>query len=99
MRKIATLVMAGLLLFGVTACSSYNDARGKGDAPASKGDDSPGIVTNMPDDFPNVVLKCLKGDAPWAVVATTHLTVTLIQDPQRCGGKIVPGLLQVAESD
>lgn len=85
MKRIATAVAAGLLLCGATACSSYNDHRGKGDAPAGKGDDTPARITNMPDGFPNLSVKCLKGDAPWAAVVTTDRGVILIQDPIACG--------------
>lgn len=77
------------LMFGLAGCSSYNDARGKGDAPAAPGDDSSAAITNMPDGFPNLAVKCLKGDAPWAAAVSTDRTIILIQDPARCGGKPV----------
>ncbi len=90
MKKLGIVAASALLLFGATACSNYDDHRGKGDAPAGKGDDSPGNITNMPDSFPNLALKCLKGDAPWAAVTTTAGAVMLIQDPARCGGTVIP---------
>jgi hypothetical protein len=96
--KISAAVAAiGIGALGVAGCSSYDDHRGKGDAPVSgrHGDDSPAAVTNMPNDFPNVALKCLKGDAPWAAVVTTDRTLIVIQDPTRCGGEKVPGALMV----
>lgn len=98
MKKIvASCALVGMLMLTATGCWG-DDSRGKGDAPAAKGDDSPGIVTNMPDSFPNVVLKCLKGDAPWAAVVSTDRTMIMIQDPQRCGGKVVVGS-QAAEGN
>lgn len=97
MKKIVSIAACAALLFGASACS-WDDSRGKGDAPAAKGDDSPGIVTNMPDGFPNTVLKCLKGDAPWAAVVSTDRTMIMIQDPTRCGGKVVVGS-QAAEGN
>lgn len=98
MRKIAATATCVALLFGATACSSWNDDRGKGDAPAGRGDDSKANITNMPDSFPNLSLKCLKGDAPWAAVVTTDRGFILIQDPERCGGKPVVGS-QAAEGN
>jgi len=93
MKKIAGGLMAALLLFGVVGCSSYNDHRGKGDAPVAgrHGDDSPADVVNMPDSFPNISTKCLKGRAPWAAAVTTDRILILFQDPDHCGGKAVAG--------
>lgn len=91
-RVIAGLIAIVATVTLATACSSWNDHRGKGDAPAGKGDDSAAAITNMPDTFPNVAVKCLKGDAPWAAVVTTDRIVIMIQDPARCGGKALPGL-------
>lgn len=91
MRKIAAALLAGLLLAGTAGCSSYNDARGKGDAPAGKGDDSPAAITNMPDDFRNAAVKCLKGFEPWAYLNTTSDDVVVFQAPKACGGQAVPG--------
>lgn len=93
MRKLAALALTGLLLAGATACQGYNDSRGKGDAPAGKGDDSPADITNMPNDFPNLSTKCIKGHEPWAAVVTTDRVVVMIQDPAHCGGTRVPGSL------
>lgn len=97
MRKIAAALATAALLFGATACSSYNDERGKGDAPVQdrKGDDSPAQVINMPDDFRNVAIKCIKGSEPWAFVNTTSDDAMLIQDPAKCGGKFLGDPAQV----
>lgn len=81
MRKDATpkwlAVYFGALviaLFGVTACSEYNDERGKGDAPVAekRGDDTPKYVTNNPDGFGNVVTGCVNGATGWRYFATTN---------------------------
>lgn len=73
-RKLG--VIAGTVAIGITlmtGCGSYNDERGKGDAPVAghKGDDSPAYVTNMPDGFGNVAAKCLAGFPGMAVAVTT----------------------------
>lgn len=99
MKKLGIVAASALLLFGATACSNYNDHRGKGDAPVAggKGDDSPAYCTNMPDGYPNTCTKCVPGFAPWALTVTTDRTMIMIQAPDKCGGKIVPG--QVAEGN
>lgn len=86
-------VLAGAMVFGLSACQSYDDHRGKGDAPVGKGDDSPAAITNMPDGFPNIAVKCIKGHQPWAVTVTTDRVPIMFQDPANCGGKVVVGSL------
>lgn len=85
-------------MFIAAGCSGYNDARGKGDAPAGKGDDSTATITNMPDGFPNVSRKCLKGSEPWAAAVNTSGALVLYQDPVKCGGKPVPGATFVSSN-
>jgi len=109
MKKIAGGLMAALLLFGVAGCSGYNDHRGKGDAPVAgrHGDDSPADVVNMPDSFPNISTKCLKGRAPWAAAVTTDrilsndehelLTVTEVAKLLRLSGPTVRRLVKSGE--
>jgi len=93
MKRLGIVAASALLLLGATACSSYDDHRGKGDAPVAggKGDDSAASCTNMPDGFPNTCTKCIKDFAPWAQVSTTSAILIMIQDPEKCGGKVVPG--------
>lgn len=98
MKKIVAVAAIGALLFGASACSSFDDSRGKGDAPAGTGDDSKANITNMPDGFSNLAVKCLKGDAPWAMGVTTSSDFALFQDPARCGGKAVLGPLVVTSA-
>lgn len=93
MRKLAAVTACVALLFGATACQSYNDHRGKGDAPAGKGDDTPAHITNMPDGFPNGSAKCVNGFAPWAFIVTSDRTLVMFQAPAQCGGKAVVGSL------
>jgi len=72
-RIISGGLMAAVLLSGTAACSSYNDARGKGDAPVAgrHGDDTPKYVTNNPDGFGNIVTGCVYGAKGWRYFATT----------------------------
>jgi len=94
---LLTCVAAVAAIFTLAGCSSYNDHRGKGDAPVEnrKGDDTPAQVINMPDDFRNMAIKCIKGSEPWAFVNTTTDDAMLIQDPAKCGGKVLTAPLQV----
>lgn len=93
MKRLAGGLMAALLLVGVAGCSSYNDHRGKGDAPVAnrKGDDTPVPCTNMPDSFPNVCAKCVADFAPWAITTTTDRIAIMFQAPDQCGGHVVAG--------
>jgi hypothetical protein len=54
-----SLVAASLALVVLAGCDSYNDKRGRGDAPVSRYDDKAAVVVNMPDLFMNVAFKCL----------------------------------------
>jgi hypothetical protein len=66
---VSMIAIAG----STTACSQYNDERGKGDAPVYQhhGDDSPAFVTNMPDGFGNISAKCIFGFPGMAVASNT----------------------------
>lgn len=62
-------MMVGLIstaaLTMLTGCSEYNDTRGVGDAAVTdgyghrKGNDSPKLVTNMPDGYANIATSCV----------------------------------------
>ncbi|MFI1768645.1 hypothetical protein ACH41H_42345 [Streptomyces sp. NPDC020800] len=81
------LVVVGSLVAG---CSdSYNDKRGKGDAPVQgrAGDDTPAEVFNMPDGFGNLATKCV-GHGFRAYVTTNAdapSNVQIVQD-KACAG-------------
>ena len=73
-RVVVAAVAAVLGLGALTACSEYNDERGKGDAPVAgrSGEDSPKHVTNNPDGFGNVVTGCVNGAPGFRYFATTN---------------------------
>lgn len=73
-RAVAAVAATVLALGALTACSEYNDERGKGDAPVANrsGEDSPKHVTNNPDGFGNVVTGCVSGAPGWRYFATTN---------------------------
>ena len=61
-KAAAGAAVAAVLLVGLTGCSSsYDDKRGKGDAPVAgrTGDDTPADVYNFPDGFGNLATKCV----------------------------------------
>lgn len=58
MNKRVVLVV-GAAVVVASSCSSYNDKRGRGDAPIGKYNDGPAYVLNMPDEFMNVAFRCL----------------------------------------
>lgn len=47
-----------MALFGLSACSEFDDARGLGDAPIKSRDDTGAEVVNFPNQFANVAHKC-----------------------------------------
>lgn len=89
-RLIAGTALGLMVVTGVTACSSYDDNRGKGDAPVANksGEDSPATVTNFPDGFGNVATKCLAGVPGKRVVVTTNTSgpsnIKVIDDTKNC---------------
>lgn len=68
MKKIMIIALA-VVSFAVAGCDSYNDERGRGDAPVGERDEEPRLVIFMPDRFPNLAIWC---DGSTAVVATTR---------------------------
>lgn len=60
---------ATALVLTAVACDSYNDERGRGDAPVGERDEEPRLVVVMPDKFPNLAYYC---DGTTAVIATTR---------------------------
>jgi len=98
---IAAMTLA--LVFSATGCYGDDDSKGMGDAPVATstsgvraGDDSPGVVTNMPNHYGNVATKCVAGAKPWRIIEGTNTDYTgsnfaLVQDPKACGGDWVSG--------
>jgi hypothetical protein len=85
MTKTAAAILAVLALAG---CSGYNDARGRGDAPARQLPKQPVDVYPMPDRFGNVATLC-DGHGHRLFVVThskTDAPVTVIEDPSCSGG-------------
>ncbi len=82
------LVLAALTVLALTACSEFNDERGKGDAPVEKRDDGPAEVVNFPDGFSNVAHKC--DGHGHRIYVTTQANggkqMTVIADPSCPGG-------------
>lgn len=72
-RAAVALVATVTVFAGLTACSDYNDERGKGDAPVANrsGEDSPKHITNNPDGFGNVATGCVAGATGWRYFVTT----------------------------
>lgn len=90
MRQRAVLVALIIVLAG---CGSYQDARGKGDAPIANrtGDDKAAVVINFPDGFANVALKCYRGNGIYST--TREATVVIVRDDPLCDGDEVKPLV------
>lgn len=59
LKHARRLLLAAALIAATAGCSSWNDQRGRGDAPVDSYDDEPAVVINFPDKFANVAVKCL----------------------------------------
>ncbi len=79
-------VLGAVLL--LSACSEYNDERGRGDAGITARDASPAIVVNMPDGFSNVAIKCA---GPNGVYVTTQNAngkqLTVVENDPNCADR------------
>jgi hypothetical protein len=84
-RHLVLLTTAASL--ALAGCDGgYNGARGRGDAPVGRSDDTPAEVINFPDRFGNVATKC-DGHGHRLYVMThgkTDPPVTVIEDAT-CG--------------
>jgi hypothetical protein len=74
MRKTFAAVALLAVLVGLAGCgmtgTGENDRHGTGDAPVADRDDSAASIINMPDAFPNVAVKCWRGNGIYATRAT-----------------------------
>ena len=81
----AAVIALGL---GVLGCSQYNEARGIGDAPIGRHNDSPADVTNFPDKFGNVATKCstVAGKRIWMATHGNNARTFTVESDASCGG-------------
>lgn len=93
LKGVALGVATTALLVSVSACSSYNDTRGIGDAAVTdgfghqKGNDNPKLVTNFPDRFSNVATSCVAPGFRAFVTTSTGATGRFIVLPdEKCNG-------------
>jgi hypothetical protein len=83
MRNLKILVIAfAVAATALTGCSSYNDSRGKGDAPIGKYDDAPVFVRNQPDGFQNVAFSCIGLNGVYTT--TREAAPVVIADDPNC---------------
>ena len=84
MRKRLTLIPIIGGLAALTACSGYNDSRGKGDAPVANYSDRGWQVQNAPDGYGNVATVCsafVDGYRIWQVTGSqTDPTPVILRD-------------------
>jgi hypothetical protein len=82
MHRITATVLVGITaLLALPACNTFNNARGLGDAPVGRRDDSPAEVINMPNRFPNIATKCDGHGHRIYVNTRTAGNITVIGDP------------------
>lgn len=84
MRRIAVVVAVMAVAAG---CSSYNEERGRGDAPVGDRDDSAKDVINFPDQFANVATACDAYGHRIYVTTRAGGALVVIADPTCAGGE------------
>ena len=82
MRTRLTIAAAGVFLVGAAGCQSYNERRGKGDAPVGATDDTPAKVVNFPNGFMNVAFKCIGPNGVYA--HTREAAPAVVPDDPNC---------------
>jgi len=89
--KLMMIAMLAVLTVGATACSNYNDTRGKGDAAVTdgyghrKGNDSPKQVTNFPDGYANIATSCVApGFRAFITTGTNKTGIPVIVADPKC---------------
>lgn len=87
MRGVAAAALVALL---ATGCSSYNDKRGKGDAPVGEFNDDARAVWNGPDSFMNIAAWCIGADGVYAHTREAA-PVILANDPNCAEGGVLAG--------
>lgn len=85
-RRHLVVALALSIGIGVGGCSGYNEARGKGDAPIGRRDDSPAEVTNFPNGFGNVATKCsvIPGKRIWMATHGGAARTFTIESDETC---------------
>ena len=82
MRTRLTIAAAAVFLVGAVGCQSYNESRGKGDAPVGSTDDTPAKVVNFPNGFMNVAFKCIGPNGVYA--HTREAAPAVVPDDPNC---------------
>lgn len=90
MNKKILIGMLATVAFLATGCSSYDDSHGVGDSAVTdgyghrKGNDTPKLVTNMPDGFANIATSCVAPGFRAFVTTGTHQTgiPVIVADPK-----------------
>ncbi len=79
------MIVFALLAVLATGCESRKSARGRGDAPVGPVNTAPGAVMEMPDQFPNVAVKC-QGPNGVYVVSDDGASAQVVPNDPNCRG-------------
>jgi hypothetical protein len=82
--KIGIVILA-VAAGSVAGCGS--DEQGTKDAPHGPGDNSPALIYNMPDNYPNVASKCMgNGYRGWVVTHSRSDSPVVLRPDKKCPG-------------
>lgn len=85
MRKV---IAAVALVLALGACDSFNESRGRGDAPVQKVDDAAKEVIQFPDRFSNVAHACDgHGHRVFVTTKSDQSRFMAVIDDPTCGGQ------------
>jgi predicted small secreted protein len=91
-RKIAVALSVLAVAVSLTACSGWNDANGRGDAPVGEVNHGTAEIMNYPDTYGNVAHKCdghghrVFTNTHGSDGETTSSFIVVIDDPTCPGG-------------
>lgn len=90
MKRFTILALSVFLVVGFTACSAFNDERGKGDAPLQERHEDPRQVWENLDGFPNISAFCIGANGVYTT--TREAAPAVILDDPNCteGGILIP---------
>lgn len=78
------VIIVAVLLIALSGCQSYDNKRGRGDAPVGAIDDAPAEIVNMPDQYSNLATKCVHGHRIIAATDNTDRINTVIPNDPTC---------------
>ena len=85
-RIVLALIVLAVFALVAAGCDSYNNERGRGDAPVGQVSSEPRTIMEFPDWFANVAVACIPSHPGKAVAVTTRDAAPVVFDSPACQG-------------